>query len=355
MQLIKKHIAEKNGKKRLVAAAFAVQMLQLPALALLVITPYTGVLYSFDELNRYIRGPMFLWWHATSIISFLFIIIVYVIERKKADRFLRQIIVTATAIPMLGFIVNTAYNSISFNNISVTITALILFMFYEKHRTDVSVRISHEYDLLQTKLAEKRFALEQSENAMLMAQIQPHFINNSLMALRSRCLDNPEIYDSLTKFSQYLRSHFEVIGDTKMISFEREMENIEAYLDLERENYGERLQVEYDIECDDFLIPALSVQPLVENAVRHGIGTYDKGGTVYIKSFRQDENICIEIIDDGSGRSNITEQQKKRRGIGIENVRSRLRIGDTGELEIIRGEHGMIAKITLKKGQGESE
>ena len=250
---------------------------------------------------------------------------------------------------------NTAYNSISFNNISVTITALILFMFYEKHRTDVSVRISHEYDLLQTKLAENRFALEQSENAMLMAQIQPHFINNSLMALRSRCLDNPEIYDSLTKFSQYLRSHFEVIGDTKMISFEREMENIEAYLDLERENYGERLQVEYDIECDDFLIPALSVQPLVENAVRHGIGTYDKGGTVYIKSFRQDENICIEIIDDGSGRSNITEQQKKRRGIGIENVRSRLRIGDTGELEIIRGEHGMIAKITLKKGQGESE
>ena len=92
LQLIKKHIAEKNGKKRLVAAAFAVQMLQLPALALLVITPYTGVLYSFDELNRYIRGPMFLWWHATSIISFLFIIIVYVIERKKrTDFFVRSL------------------------------------------------------------------------------------------------------------------------------------------------------------------------------------------------------------------------------------------------------------------------
>ncbi len=230
-----------------------------------------------------------------------------------------------------------------------------------KHTTDIAALemlvyyfylAAIQHSKLQQTLHESRLKLQQQEIELLKAQIQPHFINNSLMALRSRCRDYPEIYRSLTQFSKYLRSHFEAIGDTKMLSFEREMENVEAYLDLERENYGERLQVEYNIECDDFLVPALSVQPLVENAVRHGIGTYENGGTVYIKTFRQNETICIEIIDNGSGMSSMTAQQTKRKGIGIENVRSRLQELNIGDLEIIRSEHGTIARIIIKEQGG---
>ena len=110
----------------------------------------------------------------------------------------------------------------------------------------------------------------------------------------------------------------------------------------------DRVNVEYDIECDDFLIPALSVQPLVENAVRHGIGTYEKGGTVWIKSRRLDGKIIIEVIDDGSGKSNITPQQESRKGIGIDNVRKRLQSQNLGELEIITGDHGTTARIIIK-------
>lgn len=204
-----------------------------------------------------------------------------------------------------------------------------------------------EIEKMQTQLAESRLALEQSKNEMLMAQIQPHFINNSLMALRSRCSDYPEIYESITNFSRYLRSNFEALGATRLILFEQEMENIEAYLALEKQNFGERLQVEYDIDCDDFLIPALSVQPLVENAVRHGVGTYEKGGTVQITAHRTEGNIVIEVIDDGIGKNNITEQQTKRKGIGIENVRARLYSMSKGEIEIISGEHGTTARITI--------
>ena len=137
-----------------------------------------------------------------------------------------------------------------------------------------------------------------------------------------------------------------------MISFEQEMENIEAYQDLERENYGDRLQIEYNIECDDFLVPALSVQPLVENAVRHGIGMHEQGGTVGIKVYKTKDSVYIEIKDNGSGKSSITEQQKKRRGIGIENVRTRLMLTETGTLEIIPSDHGTTARIIMKKKQG---
>lgn len=201
---------------------------------------------------------------------------------------------------------------------------------------------------MQTQLAENKLELEHSKNETLMAQIQPHFINNSLMALRSRCSDYPEIYESITNFSRYLRSNFEALGDTRLILFEQEMENIEAYLALEKQNFGERLQVEYDIDCDDFLIPALSVQPLVENAVRHGVATYEKGGTVQINAHRAGGKVMIEVIDDGSGKSNITEQQTKRKGIGIENVRARLHSMSNGELEIISGEHGTTARIIIE-------
>ena len=109
----------------------------------------------------------------------------------------------------------------------------------------------------------------------------------------------------------------------------------------------------YRIECDDFMLPPLTVQPLVENAVRHGIGTYDEGGDVQISSRREPGSIVIEVIDNGSGKSNITQQQTERRGIGIENVRSRLRSIAGGELEVITNESGTTARITLPEPIGE--
>ena len=212
-----------------------------------------------------------------------------------------------------------------------------------------------ELEKAKTELAENRLALEESKTQTLMAQIQPHFINNSLMAIRARCFDYPEIYESITNFSRYLRSNFEAIGNTKLILFEHEMDNIEAYLSLERANFGDRLNIEYDIDFDDFLVPALSVQPLVENAVRHGVGTYDEGGTVTISVHRDGCSIIVEVCDNGIGRKDITEQQDKRRGIGIDNVRKRLSHMMDGRLDIISGENGTTARITITEPQVKKE
>lgn len=150
-------------------------------------------------------------------------------------------------------------------------------------------------------------------------------------------------------FSLYLRSHFEALGDDKTISFEQEMENIEAYLALAKESYHEKLQVEYEIECDDFFVSALSVQPLVENAVQHGVSMYDEGGTVTISAFRRNGTVVIEVTDEGRGKSSITPQQKKRKGIGVENVRARLRSMSDVELDIITHDNGTTAKNTITK------
>ena len=347
LQLLRNQVAEKIGRKPLEYAILGVQLLHVFCLILLIITPFTNALYWFDEQNVYQRGPLYFVWNVATILAFVFIIVVAAVYHKKLDMLLIQVVSVATVIPLISFAASTFYTEINFNTLSVSITALIIFILYQKEKTKISVQNARELEHAQTQLAESRLLLEEAKNQTLMAQIQPHFINNSLMAIRSQCYDYPEIYESITDFSRYLRSNFEALGDTRLILFEQEMENIEAYLSLERKNFKERLTVEYDIECDDFLIPALSVQPLIENAVRHGIGTYEKGGTVWIKAKRIDGKIIIEVIDDGSGKSNITPQQESRKGIGIDNVCKRLQSQNLGELEIITGDHGTTARITI--------
>ncbi len=347
LQLIKNHIAEKNNMKKLGYAVTAVQLLQLPCLVLLAATPFTGALYYIDEENCYNRGELFGVWYYTTIVSFVFIIAVIALNWKKLDSFLKKIVITAAVIPLIAFIFNFVQSEVSWNNLSASLLAMIIYMLYEKNRTSVTVQTVTELAETKRQLAERELALEQSKNETLMAQIQPHFINNSLMAIRSQCVNYPEVYESITNFSLYLRSNFEALGNTQKIGFDREMESIEAYLALEQQNFGDRLKVEYDIEFDNFSVPPLIVQPLVENAVRHGIATRENGGTVRIKTRYKDDVITVEVTDEGKGNSNITNQQTARRGVGIENVRARLKYMNNGELEIIPDENGTTARLTF--------
>ena len=347
LYVIKKYVADKLDSLWIKRSVFAFGALQIPNILLLLVTPFTGFLYYIDANNDYVRRWGYWVWQVITILTFVFVAVVIIAKWKSISDILKRIAVPAVVFPMAALVTSPFLPGISLNNIMVAVTALIMFVIYEKNKTEITIRYGYELEKTKTELAESRLELEEVKNQTLLAQIHPHFINNSLMALRSRCIDYPEIYESLTNFSRYLRSNFEALGDKRLILFEQEMCNIEAYLALEQQNFGDRLNIEYDIDCDDFLIPALSVQPLVENAVRHGVATYDKGGTVQINAHRADGKIIIEVIDDGSGRSNITQQQEKRKGIGIESVRARLHSISKGELEIISGEHGTTARITI--------
>ena len=347
LQVLKIYMADRKNIPKLRKQFSFLQSLQILLFIMLLLAPFKNIFYQINEHNQYV----YLWGHflrqGTDLLTFVFIGIVVVFMRKKIRRPFRALVVTVDIFPLIscfcGFFISP-----SLCNSIIYIMALMVFLLYEHNKTKFIIKKMYELEKTKVLLAESRLSLEESNNRTLMAQIQPHFINNSLMALRARCVEYPEIYESITDFSLYLKSHFEALGDTKTISFEQEMTNIEAYLALEQQNYKDRLNIEYNIEFDDFSIPALSVQPLVENAVRHGIGTYDKGGTVQINSYRKDGKIIIEVIDDGSGKNNITPQQTKRRGIGIENVRARLHSMSSGTLEIISQEHGTTARITIE-------
>ncbi|WP_105614067.1 sensor histidine kinase [Vallitalea okinawensis] len=171
--------------------------------------------------------------------------------------------------------------------------------------------------------------LSKAELKALQAQIQPHFLFNALNTIVSFCRTDPsKARELLLKLSYYLRTNFKNIGD--YIPIKKELEYVKAFLYIEKARFGERLVVKFeedgDINCN---IPPLILQPIVENALKHGLLPKKTGGSVVIRVARRDDHVKITVIDDGVGMSKdevrcLLDHQCKKEGIGVSNVHKRL-------------------------------
>ncbi len=156
---------------------------------------------------------------------------------------------------------------------------------------------------LRLELEDVKLQLEQSRIKNASSQMQPHFLYNALSSIREIVLDDPQYAsDLIYDFTTHLRACIRSMSGDSMVSFAQELENIKAYVNIERMRFGDRLHVVYDCEELDFDIIPLSIQPLVENAIRHGV--YERGaagGTVIVRSMRSDDCRIVCIEDDGIG------------------------------------------------------
>ncbi|MGN1319229.1 MAG: sensor histidine kinase, partial [Lachnospirales bacterium] len=200
--------------------------------------------------------------------------------------------------------------------------------------------------------AEKLSAeLQSSRISLMLSQIKPHFLYNCISAISELCRKNPDkAREALADFSDYLRLNMESINCKELIHFSRELRHIEKYIKLEKMRFGDDLNIIYDIQVEDFFLPPLVVQPLVENAVKHGICMSENGGTVTIRTQRDGDKIIITISDDGVGFDVYLPLDKNEKHIGIQNVRKRLEYTVRGTLEIksVKGE-GTTAVISFLK------
>ncbi|MBR2567607.1 MAG: response regulator, partial [Paenibacillus sp.] len=170
------------------------------------------------------------------------------------------------------------------------------------------------------------------EAAYLQAQIHPHFLFNalnSIMALGE--IDTEKMQDLGDAFASYLRISFDFLNTNEQVELSHELELVKAYLYIEQERFRDRLSVVWDVEPDlTVQLPPLSIQPLVENAVKHDVLSQSKGGTVYIRIARQDSCTLIEVIDDGKGMEKeqidqlLNRALKGKNGIGVSNTHRRL-------------------------------
>lgn len=170
------------------------------------------------------------------------------------------------------------------------------------------------------------------EAAYLQAQIHPHFLFNTLNSIMALSMINTEQMRSLVEaFSSYLRISFDFLNTGELVELSHELELVRAYLFVEQERFGNRLSVEWEVEPGlNPLLPPLSIQPLIENAVKHGLLSRTKGGTLHIRVARQDNATLIEIQDNGKGMSEekvhqlLNKTMRGKSGIGITNTNRRL-------------------------------
>ena len=195
--------------------------------------------------------------------------------------------------------------------------------------------------------------LTQSKLNTTILQANPHFVYNALGSIEYFCDTDPATAKKmLDDFTKYLRSNSANLTSRPLIPFREELENLNAYLRIEMIRFP-NLIVEYDINAEEFSLPCLSIQPLVENAIKHGIRKRDEEGTVIVKTTGTPDFWQISIIDDGVGYSGTP--QDGRVHIGIENVRQRLALLCGGTLTVTGTEgQGTVAEIRIPKEREEN-
>ena len=197
--------------------------------------------------------------------------------------------------------------------------------------------------VLKTKLTESRVST-------MMSQIRPHFIYNTLGSIEQLCeLDPPKAGRLVHNFAKYLRGNFGELDNPKPILMSQEMEHVHYYVNIENVRFPD-MTFSFEMNSNDFHIPALTIQPIVENAIKHGLMKLEKGGTIRVVSYETDIHYCVSVEDDGAG-FDTTVLLDERKHVGIRNIRGRLKAMVNGTLEI-ESKIGVGTKvlITIPKG-----
>ena len=229
-----------------------------------------------------------------------------------------------------------------------TITKIIFGVLLLVHICKTTANIILNYQTAyRAELLEKE--LEESRISIMLSQIQPHFIYNTLGTIRHLCMSSPKKAAELADdFSMYLRGNFSELDNREPIPLSREMEHVKHYVNIEKVRFPD-IEIVFSLDSEDFMLPALSVQPLVENAIKHGLMGMEKGGRVEISSYETEKAYCVCVKDNGVG-FDVSAVHDDRKHVGIHNTERRIEAmcGGSLKVESTIGE-GTTALISIPK------
>ena len=293
---------------------------------LLIISQFNGMYYTISSANYYERSD---WYFVSLVMGLLSLglnVVLTIRFRDRLEKSQRIAIFAYLILPSVAAALQAFLYGIYFMMLLDTLVLNILFI----NMMNIQARKYKEHE---RELANARMDV-------MLTQIQPHFMYNALAVIDRLCIKDPEMArKALANFSNYLRFNINTLKKRELISFEDELRHIEAYLSLEKMRYGDMLNIEYSVSCVKFLLPPLSVQPLVENSVKHGLSDKDGGGTVRISAEETEDGFVVCVEDDGIG---FEPGEFKGTGthIGIKNIGIRLSemCGGSLKVESVPGE-----------------
>lgn len=299
---------------------------------LLIVNIFVNFMYSVNESNVYQRNTAFFIIYLVEGMVWAIDAILFFLHQKALPKQIRQIFYISLGFLIVTTVLQFVFPRIAFYDIMVAMSIVLLLIGGQM--------------LMRDQLAERDEKLLHQKMKLLQRQVSPHFIYNALTAIQALPGNPEETKKAIGDFAKYLRESLSTIDENSLIPFKKELENVQIYFRLEKIRFGKSLQVEFDIGETEFNLPAMSVQVLAENAVKHGISVKRDGGTVRIATKREGEYIVVTVEDDGVGFD--VNAQGDATHIGIENVRNRVQTMVGGEL-LIASEigKGTVASIRL--------
>ena len=328
-----------QGKAKIVGSSLTVIAL-FSDLALMMATIFSDVKF-YDTL------PV---WSAVQSVICIVMTVLLALRFAKGDKN-EKMLVVFDVLPMLSFIVDVTGTGLGLatGGIVSEIVFILIFAFslivllkVVPQNLNATIRareLETEKMILNAKLTESRIAT-------MISQIQPHFIYNTLGTIEQLCITEPKEASKLVRnFSLYLRGNFGELDNAKPITFSQEMNHVKHYTDIEQVRFPD-MTIQYDLRSVEFLLPALSVQPLVENAIKHGLMGLEEGGIVTISAYETKESYVVEVTDDGVG-FDMDAGYDETKHVGIKNIRGRIEAMCGGSLTI-ESEIGKGTKATIK-------
>ena len=297
----------------------------------------TAVFFILSIITDVYFYDMWLWWIAIQLVAnvvFVACLIKEFITTNGKERWLY----IGVFLPLLAFagdVVGTWLGAWKGGVISQSVfvvlfaVAMIMVLKLIPHNINAATKakkLEMEKITLNAQLAESRIST-------MMSQIRPHFIYNTLGSIEQLCkLDPPKAGDLVHNFAKYLRGNFGELDNPKPILMSQEMEHVRHYINIENMRFPD-MTFTFEMNSDDFHIPALTVQPIVENAIKHGLMKLPRGGTIHVVAYETDTAYCVSVVDDGVG-FDTGALLDDRKHVGLRNIRERLKVMVKGTLDI---------------------
>ncbi len=279
----------------------------------------------------------YIWWIAAQLIANTVVAVCLVKEFFSTSEKMRWLYLGAL-LPLIAFAIDffgtwrgiwrggVASQYVFIALFAVAMIIVIRLIPYNINAATKAKELEMERIVLNAQLSESRIST-------MMSQIRPHFIYNTLGSIEQLCkLDPKKAGDLVHNFAKYLRGNFGELDNPKPILMSQEMEHVHHYISIENVRFPD-MTFSFEMKSDDFEIPALTVQPIVENAIKHGLMKLSKGGTIRVVSYETETDYCISVVDDGVG-FDTGMLHEDRNHVGLRNIRERLKVMVNGSLEI---------------------
>ena len=292
---------------------------------MLISTFFSPVFYGINDGAVYVRGP----WYALLLIPPVLIMLLNLWgvwrRREKLSRSQFWALRVYILIPLFSMVVQMLYYGILATALGIMFGSMAMFLFILSDQQEKFIRITEEN-------ANKEFNIK-------ILQIRPHFIYNVMSSIYYIVEEDPAKAQGVIRdFSVYLRKVFRSITSREPVPFAEELEHTRAYLSVEMARFTDQLNVTYDTPYVDFKLPPLTLQPVVENAVKHGLDPEVERLNITIRT-RHSEGFN-EIIVENDGEDFIPSLNMDDDAVGLPNGTSRLKRMCDGELIVARREGG---------------